>query len=93
MTQVLVNIGIFPNFPGMWYYKEEIDYLIEEQNIAPEEILLWGTYGKDGKQPLKRILIKDMETDHLEACLENCPQMGKLFRETMEKVLSYRLDK
>lgn len=22
-TQVLVNMNIIPNFPGMWYYKED----------------------------------------------------------------------
>ncbi len=31
-TQVLVNMDIIPNFPGMWYYKEdEIESLNKEK--------------------------------------------------------------
>lgn len=30
------------------------------------EIADWGTYGKNGDEPLKRILIKDISNDHLE---------------------------
>lgn len=26
----------------------------------------WGTYGKDGKGPLKQIIIKDISDDHLD---------------------------
>ncbi len=29
------------------------------------EYFTWGSYGKDGKQPLKHILLKDMELDHI----------------------------
>ena len=38
LTQVLVNSGIIDNIPGMWYYKEETEYLIEEQGVPPEAI-------------------------------------------------------
>ena len=31
----------------------------------------WGSYGKDGKQPLHWIALKDMETIHIEMILEN----------------------
>lgn len=31
---------------------------------------VWGTYGKDGKGPLRWIMLKDAETDHLEAILK-----------------------
>jgi len=33
------------------------------------EVLTWGTYGKDGNQPLSYVCIGDMETGHLEAVL------------------------
>jgi hypothetical protein len=44
---------------------------------TPEEFeehmgkITWGTYGKDGKQPLKFVKLIDCETDHLLAILEN----------------------
>lgn len=34
------------------------------------EKLIWGTRGKNGDQPLKYVLMKDCETDHLNAILE-----------------------
>jgi hypothetical protein len=34
--------------------------------------LVWGTYGKNGDQPLTQIALCDMETDHILAVLENC---------------------
>lgn len=30
---------------------------------------LWGTRGKSGREPLKYVRIKDMELDHINACL------------------------
>lgn len=39
---------------------------------------IWGTYGKDGKQPLKHVSIADMEDEHLEAVIkENGHRMEK----------------
>jgi hypothetical protein len=36
------------------------------------ENLKWGTYGKDGKQPLTYVSLKDMSDEHIKAVLENC---------------------
>lgn len=33
------------------------------------EYFVWGNYGKDGRQPLKHILLKDLETDHITAII------------------------
>lgn len=45
-----------------------------EYDDAPHErqrnILKWGTYGKDGKQPLQYKTIAEMETAHLEVVVE-----------------------
>lgn len=30
----------------------------------------WGTRGKDGKQPLKWVALKDLDTDHIEAIID-----------------------
>ncbi len=41
--------------------------------IQPKEVegsnLLWGTYGKSGKEPFREVKLKDCETDHLQAIL------------------------
>ena len=47
------------------------------------EHLMWGTYGKEGKGPFRKVAIRDMTKEHLQACLDNCPNMHPIYRETM----------
>ena len=44
----------------------------DEPHEVQSEILDWGSYGKNGDEPLHRIQIKDMETEHIEAVLREC---------------------
>lgn len=93
LFQVLINIGLLPNTPGFYYYEEESKYCLKKGYIKPRQILFWGTYGKDGKGPFKQILIKDMTTEHLKACLETQKYMNKFYRETMIDELKLRKEK
>jgi len=51
---------------------------VEIQEVEPDtttaewvrEHTIWGTYGKNGDQPLKYIRLDEAESDHLEAILE-----------------------
>ena len=53
LTQVLVVKDIVSNAFGTWYYKEEVDYMIKNKFVKPEELLFWGSYGKDGKSRIE----------------------------------------
>lgn len=49
----------------------------------------WGTYGKQGDQPLKYVAIADMETEHLQACFDGQrwlprPAMYKVMQDELE---------
>lgn len=90
LTQVLVNMGIIQNIPGTWYYFEETEYMITSRTLKPEEILFWGTYGKDGKQELRYVLLKDMDSEHIEACLRTQKNMNEYYRKTMQKIMRFR---
>lgn len=90
LTQLLVNTGVMPNTPGEWYYIEEVDYMIDNGVCLPQELLFWGTFGKDGKQPLKFIAIKDMETEHLKACIDAQKHMSQMYRDAMTLELECR---
>jgi len=90
LTQVLVIRGILPNSSGFWFYTEEVDYMIEKNIVKLEEILFWGTYGKDGKGPLKYVSLNNMDSGHIEACLKTQKNMNKLYRKTMQKILRIR---
>ncbi len=48
----------------------------------------WGTYGPNGDQPLTYVKIKDMTTDHLEACVRTQPG-AKMF-DVFVTELTYR---
>lgn len=71
LTQTLINQGFLPNIPGSWYFKEEDDYCIEKGFLKVEEIKFWGTYGKSGKGPFKKVLLKDMSKAHMKAIIKD----------------------
>jgi len=88
LVQVLVNLDIITTDSYIKYHLEETDYLIENGFVKPEKILLWGTYGKDGKQPLKYIPLDDMDSGHIEAVLKT--QKNNTFKPLMESILRKR---
>ena len=93
LMQVLINTGLLPNAPGFYYYEEEVDYCLKKGYLQPRQILFWGSYGKEGKGPYQQILIKNMTTEHLKACLETQVYMNTLYRETMISELKLRKEK
>jgi len=90
LTQVLVNIGIVSNLEGAWYYIEETAYILEKKILKPEQILFWGSYGKSENEKLHHILIKNMDTVHIEACLSTQKNMNPLYKKAMTNVLRKR---
>jgi hypothetical protein len=51
--------------------------------------LRWGTYGKEGDQPLTYIKLSDCEDDHLLAILENA-RPGLIYRQAIFELLDER---
>ena len=66
---------------------EELSVYSDAPHAVIREVFKWGTRGKDGKQPLKFVVLKDMTTDHIEAILEtqNLPSyMRKIFLDELD---------
>ena len=53
----------------------------------------WGTYGPNGDQPLKHVILKDMDTDHIKAILETQPHISDTTSEIFHNELNYRTTK
>ena len=91
IAQILIHLGILPNYPGFWFYKECYE-ILDEQGIPLEEYLYW-TSTLDAnlkKRPSPvRILIKDLETTHIINILKEQP-LDDLYTKLMLKVLSDR---
>lgn len=70
---------------------EELSVYADDDHVDIREVVVWGTYGKDGKQPLKFKRVSHMSTGHIEAVLETqalVPWRRKIF----EDELLYRRD-
>lgn len=52
--------------------------------------LIWGTYGKDGKQPLRYLPLTERDSDHLNAILMNVPLLHPLYERVIRHLLKER---
>jgi len=53
-----------------------ISLTTESSHMEIREHFGWGTYGKDGKEPLHEVILKNMETVHIEAVLRTQTRLG-----------------
>jgi hypothetical protein len=70
-------------------YEDLSVYTTDGHDIV-REVVKWGTYGINGDQPLTYILLKDMNTEHIRACLENVPRMHPAYKEAFKEELKLR---
>ena len=69
---------------------EELSVYLEDGHDVVREVATWGSYGKNGDEPLKYTLIKDMTEEHIQNCLNNCYRMHPHYREAFENELQWR---
>ncbi len=72
---------------------EDLTVYVTDVHEENREALYWGTYGKNGDQPLQWKALKDLDTDHIEAILETQKQVPEWRRELFQDELDYRNDK
>lgn len=66
---------------------EELSIYSDAHFDVIREYFRWGTYGKNGDQPIRYVALADMSNAHIEACLVNLilhPLHKKLFNEELE---------
>lgn len=93
LGQVLLHLGYIHNTPGMWYYTEEVKWMIEKGLVEPREILFWGVNFTKDMERLPETewrLIKDLNTEHIKAILEggyvdSNPYYKRIFEDEIRK--------
>ena len=68
---------------------EELSLTLEDDFSKIRDTLPWGTRGKDGDQPLKKVKIKDLDTEHISNILD-LHYLGNKFKIVLEKELEFR---
>lgn len=67
----------------------EMSVYSTDDHLLKRNTFTWGTYGKDGKSPLRRVLLKLLAKDHIEAILETqhhlSPQVREMFEEELRE--------
>ena len=57
------------------------------------EWMIWGTYGKSGKDPLKWVILKNMSDEHIQAILDTQHHISSFYRKEFQKELVRRINK
>ena len=62
----------------------------EDPHFFLRDYVTWGTYGKEGDQPLSYVTIAEMSDGHLQAVLDTQKRMYPQVRDLMKAELEYR---
>jgi hypothetical protein len=69
---------------------EELSLYESDPQEQVGKAVKWGTYGIKGDQPLNWKRLRDMDLDHLKACLTNVPTMGGVMRNCIMREITWR---
>lgn len=82
--------------PVYWYYPKDVKVVPkneaeDRQSFAfKRKMAMWRTYGPNGDQPGKMIMLEDAETDHLTAILDTQNHIQSETRTIIESILKDR---
>jgi hypothetical protein len=71
-------------------FDEDLTLFCDQPLVELVDKLLWGTNGPNGDQPVKWILLKDAETDHLQKIIANVPHVGRYHAAVIGIILGQR---
>ena len=69
---------------------EELSVYNDAPYALVREVFKWGTRGKDGKQPLTYVPLKDLTSEHIEAILDTQSHIADYVRKLFIDELSFR---
>ncbi|MGR5347268.1 hypothetical protein [Vibrio mediterranei] len=69
---------------------EDLTIYSDAEHVVIREYLEWGTYGKNGDQPLRFKALKDLDTEHIEAIIETQKRLPSWKVDIFREELVYR---
>ena len=69
----------------------ELSVYSDSPHDVIREVFKWGTRGKDGRQPLKYVPLKDLTTEHIEAILKTQDHIPQYIRNIFLDEMIYRV--
>ena len=69
---------------------EELSVYDDAPYALVREVFKWGTRGKDGKQPLTYVPLKDLTNEHIEAILDTQIHISERIRKLFIGELTFR---
>jgi hypothetical protein len=71
--------------------EEMFTLMSDDSHEVIREVVTWGTYGREGDQPITHVKIADMDDDHLQACIDGTKGYPRpAIRKVMQDELEYR---
>lgn len=68
---------------------KDLSLRLDDPHKDIREAVTWGTYGKDGKQPLRYVTIKEMTAEHILAVI-NTQRLAPFMYTILKYELEYR---
>ena len=69
---------------------EDASVYSDDPHEMIRDVMRWGTRGMDGSEPVKYLLLKDMTSAHIQACLDTQYRMLPAYRVAMQNELNHR---
>jgi len=69
-----------------------LDVFYEDLHVKIRNVFSWGTYGKNGDEPFKRVLLKDMTNEHIQAIINTQTHIPDHMVNMFEDELTYRTE-
>jgi len=73
-----------------WGDEEFLTLTLDDDWDKVRDKLRWGTFGKNGDEPLHYLKLGEMDTAHIEAILEHEPGIYPQYMEAFRRELVYR---
>ena len=70
--------------------EKHLTITLDNDHAIVRQYCKWGTRGVAGDKPLTYVSLHEMDTDHIEAVIQNVPSMNLAIKSAMKNELLYR---